>query len=104
MEFMNSLNRGDIVAFFASPQRGGQLEHSHTALGTTDHMMYAANNEPQFNPGATWTGSGTWKWWVTTSQIYWNNFNNQYYQWCENHPPCDKSIPGLGWIEVYHKH
>lgn len=67
----SALRRGYVVSFWSGSAVGGYTaQHAHTCIsGTT---MYGANNEPVINATGT---PATWRWFETTSQIYFNNVN-----------------------------
>jgi hypothetical protein len=71
----DSLSRGDVVSFYSGNQGNYTLEHSHTALGKPDHLMFGANNEPTIDFSKSWPNQATWMWAVCKSKDYFNNIN-----------------------------
>jgi len=70
----NSLSRGDVVVFYS----GSAWQHAHIALGTPDHKMFGANNQPTADfsqPDGTWNVT-SWKWDTCTSPEYFENINS----------------------------
>lgn len=81
------LGRGDIVSFYTydSGTSSETWQHAHTCLGSAS-QMYGANNEPKYGyfgrsdgqgHGHVWEG-GSFKWWITSSETYYNQMNAGY--------------------------
>jgi len=95
-----NLKRGDIISFYTYDAASGTqvMQHAHTCKGSLS-QMYGANNEPAFGTYvrsdgyghfADWDG-GSWKWWITSSETYYNQVNADWQQFY-GHPASVKLI------------